>query len=112
MAVATIAIAALRMPPITVGIASGSSTLRMIAELAHPHAARGVDGGAVDLADADVGVGEDRRDAEHRQGASVTLLRPTPISAATSAITASSGIARPALPRPTASSSPLPRWPR
>ena len=42
----------------------------------------------------------------------VRLTVPTPIQAAMKAISASSGIARPALPRPTASSSPTPLWPR
>ena len=44
--------------------------------------------------------------------AMVRLKSPTPITAAISAIRPSSGIARPALPSPTATSSPLPRWPR
>ena len=42
----------------------------------------------------------------------VTLRTPTPMNAAMNAIRASSGIARPALPIATASSSPVPRWPK
>ena len=42
----------------------------------------------------------------------VRLRMPTPITAAIKAISASSGIARPALPRPIATSSPTPLWPK
>ena len=52
------------MPPKISGSASGSSTERTTCGAGHAHAARGVDGVAARPADADVGVGEDRRDRE------------------------------------------------
>ena len=55
------------MPPKISGRASGSSIERMIWRARQAHAARGVDGVAIGLADPHVGVGEDRRDRQQRQ---------------------------------------------
>ena len=60
-------IAAVRTPVMIVGIASGSSTLRITSNSVIPIAARRLDRARVDLAHADERVGEDRRDPEDDQ---------------------------------------------
>ena len=74
--------------------------------LAHPHPPCRLDRVPVDLAHADEGVGQDRRDPEHDQR-DRDVDEPIPTKATRKAISASSGIARPALPMPTASELPL-----
>ena len=81
-------------------------------ELAHPHPPRRLDRAAVDLADADEGVGEDRRDPEDHQRDRHVEHADADEGDHAARSAPSSGIARPALPIATASLSPLPRWPR
>ena len=83
------------MPPKISGSASGSSTVRMICALGQAHAARGVDGVAVDLAHADVGVGEDRRDRQQRQRERHVRELRAPREGDEDAISATLGTARP-----------------
>ena len=67
VAVAQTCTSASRTPVMTTGIASGSSTAGTSAT-AHPHAAGRLDDVAVDLAHADVGVGDERRQREEHEG--------------------------------------------
>ena len=84
------------MPPKISGSASGSSTERTIWRAGHAHAAGGVDRVAVDLAHADVGVGEDRRDRQQgERERHVPELRRGRKKATKNAISATLGTARP-----------------
>ena len=67
VAVAQTWTSASRTPVRITGSASGSSTPRNSCQPRHPHAARRLDDVAVDLAHADVGVGDDRRQGEQHQ---------------------------------------------
>ena len=64
VAVAITKTAAMRMPAKISGAASGSSTAQQDLPPGHPHPPRGLDDVPVDLVDPEVGVRQDRRDAE------------------------------------------------
>ena len=110
VAVATIVIAPVRTPLISVGTASGSSTRRITSSsvIPIPRAASTAPRSTWRTpTNVLVRIGGIPRIIS----AIVTLSTPTPMNAAIAAIRTSSGIARPALPIATASSSPAPRWP-
>ncbi len=111
VAVAMMLIAPVRTPLMIVGTASGSSTRRITSSslMPTPRAASTAPRSTWRMpTKVLVRIGGIPRIIS----AIVTLRTPTPMNAAISAIRASSGIARPALPTATASSSPVPRWPR
>ena len=111
VAVETIVIAPVRTPLIRVGTASGSSTRRITSSsvIPTPRAASTAPGSTWRTATNELvrigGIPSTTR-------AIVTLSTPTPTNATMNAIRTSSGIARPALPIATASSSPVPRCPK
>ena len=94
-----------------VGTASGSSTLRITSNsvIPTPRAASTAPRSTWRMATKElVRIGG----IPSTMSAMVSGNTPSPTKAAMNAISASSGIARPALPRATATSSPVPRWPR
>ena len=103
--------AAVLTPVMIVGTASGSSTLRITSNsvIPTPRAASTAPGSTWRIpTNALVRIGG----IPNTISATVRLKTPSPTNAAMNAIRASSGIARPALPSATATSSPVPRWPK